>query len=165
MLEDDFRELASDERTGSDVGADDGGWENGGDVGVEAGLIDCGCEGVRCCFLCFFRGVSVPLASDILGEPERLRVLEAVFFPSGCLPKLLETALASFVEMPEGWGEDLGFPFSGSDGMGFFSSSFLRSSSFRRSVSVSSDSLCVTIRILHTFQSAGTYFFSVWIVW
>jgi hypothetical protein len=49
--------------------------------------------------------------------------------------------------------------------MGFFSSSFLRSSSFRRSVSVSSDSLCVTIRILHTFQSAGTYFFSVWIVW
>ena len=95
------------------------------------------------------RGVSVPLASERLGDPGRLSALGAAFFRSACLPAALARALMAFVDVPGGCCDDVVFPFSGSDGTGFFSSSFLRSSSFKRSVSVSSDSLYAIIRNSH----------------
>ena len=61
----------------------------------------------------------------------------------------LARALTAFTDVPEECCEDVVFPFSGSDGTGFFSSSLLRSSSFKRSVSVSSDSLYAIISKLY----------------
>ncbi len=70
----DLRWLRLAERPAS--GAEDGG-ALAGDMGRDGGLRvdDWGWEDVACCFLCFFREDSLPLASDRLGEPGRLRLL------------------------------------------------------------------------------------------
>lgn len=155
-----LRDFACANRIGSDVGTgddtDDASCGGRGDADLETGLTDCDCERGTWSFFCFLRGVSVPLASERLGEPGRLRVLGTAFFRSICLPVALVRALAAFVEVPEECGGNVVFAFSGSDGIGFFSSSFLRSSSFRRSVSVSSDSLYATVRkITYHYEKKG----------
>lgn len=92
-----------------------------------------------CCFLIFLRDDSAPLASERLGEPGRLSALDGTGFLSGpaCFPGRWGV-LVPFVEAPDD-GLD-GLAFSTSDSAVFLSFSFLRSSSFKRSVSVSSDS-------------------------
>ncbi len=120
--------------------------ETGGEPGREGAWRaedDWGWEEVRgCFFFCLLREDSLPLASELRGDPARF------------LRLLLEAerlrASACFEGRPEGVlvpeaPEDLDFFFSLS-GVALFSvflrsSSFLASSSFRRSVSVSSDSL------------------------
>ena len=140
-----LRELARLGRVGSDaaVGADDGGMPREGDVGREGVFKGCGLDEGGWCFLCFLREDSVPLASERLGEPGRLRLEDEDAFLSGsrCLLGRFEGVLVPLDDAPEPEGFDVAFPFSGSEGLGFFSSSFLRSASFSRSVSVSSDSL------------------------
>ena len=103
----------------------------------------CELEEGRWFFLCFFRDDSVPLASERLGEPGRFRLEdeEAFLRGAGCLLGRFEGVLVPLDEAPEPEGFEVDFPFSRSEGLGFFSSSFLRSASLRRSVSVSSDSL------------------------
>lgn len=91
------------------------------------------------CFLIFLREDSAPLASDKLGEPGRLSALDDAVFLRG--PGFLPArwgVLVPLVEAPDDCLE--GLAFSTSDSPGFLSFSFLRSSSFSRSVSVSSDS-------------------------
>ena len=88
---------------------------------------------------CFFRDDSLPLASEILGEPGRLRDLELVE-GGGCLLKRPDGVFVPRVEASEGALDFLAF--SWSDALAFLSASFLRSSSFSISVAVSSDSLC-----------------------
>lgn len=95
-----------------------------------------------CFFFCFLREDSLPLASEFRGDPARfLRLFVEVEFlwGSACFEGRPEGVLVP--EAPE----DLFFFFSLS-GVFLFSaflrsSSFFASSSFRRSVSVSSDSL------------------------
>ena len=118
----------------------------GGDPGREGAWRvedDCGWAVVRgCFFFCFLRVDSLPLASEFRGDPARfLRLLVEVdcLRGSACLEGRPEGVLVP--EAPE----DLDFFFSLS-GVFLFSvflrsSSFLASSSLRRSVSVSSDSL------------------------
>ena len=121
-------------------GAEDEG--TSGESGREGGwrlLLACAWgwdEEVRgCFFLCFLRVDSLPLASELRGEPGRLRLLEEVecLRGSACLEGRLEGVL-----VPE---ESFGLCFSCLSGVVLVSSAFLRSSSFRRSVSVESDSL------------------------
>ncbi len=95
-----------------------------------------------CFFFCFLRLDSLPLASELRGDPARfLRLLLVVdcFMGSACLEGRPEGVLVP--EAPE----DLDFflSLSGVFLLSAFlrSSSFLSSSSFKRSVSVSSDSL------------------------
>ena len=96
-----------------------------------------------CFFLCFLWDDSLPLASERLGEPGRLREeADTVRLRgSGCFPGRDEGVLVPLVEAPDGgWGFDL------SAAVAFFSSaSFLSCSSLRRSVSVSEDSLCIIL--------------------
>ena len=125
-------------------GAEDGG---GGvaDIGRDgcSRVVGWDCDWVdsACCFLCFLRVDSLPLASERLGEPGRLRLLVEGFLEES--DGLLGLGIGVLV--PEEILDALDF--SRSDPV-FFSSSFLRSSSFFRSssfkspVSVSSDSLC-----------------------
>jgi hypothetical protein len=76
-------------------------------------------------FLAFFREVSVPLASEALGEPSLFRDPAAFFKASVCLGRP-EGVLVPLVEV--------------ADSFWFFSSSaFFRSSSLARSVSLSSE--------------------------
>lgn len=125
-------------------GAEDGG-ALAGDMGRDGGLRvnDWDWEDVPCCFLCFFREDSSPLASDRLGEPGRLRLLVDGFLER--FDGLLDLWIG--VVLPEEFFAALDF--SRSDAVFFSSSSFFRSSSFlrssslRSSVSVSSDSLCI----------------------
>ena len=105
----------------------------GGEVGLEEACSD---WGTLCCFFTFLRADSVPLASERLGEPGRFSLLALVFLDaSGALPGRCEGVLLPFVDAPDGGFEAPALSISD-----FFSSSFLRSSSFRRSVSESSDS-------------------------
>lgn len=85
----------------------------------------------------------MPLASERLGEPGRLRFEDDDAFLRGsrCLLGRFEGVLVPLDDAPDPVGFDVDFPFSRSEGLGFFSSSFLRSASFSRSVSVSSDSV------------------------
>lgn len=89
-------------------------------------------------FLTFLREDSLPLASERLGEPGRLREEEDEVRLRGpeCLFSRLEGVLVPFEEEPEG-------DFSlGLSPVFFSSASFFSCSSLRRSVSVSDDSLC-----------------------
>ena len=111
----------------------------GGPFGVEVPVLGWRVEG--CLFLCFLRDDSLPLASERLGEPGRLREDEdeCCVWSLGLegRPEGVEVPL---VEVPEdGCG---GLSLSFSEVAFFSSSSFLRSSSFKRSSSESSDSLC-----------------------
>ena len=87
-----------------------------------------------CFFFNFLREDSLPLASELSGEPGRLRLLEDAecFRGSECFEGRWEGVFVP----PEFL--TLSLSFSGDD---LLSSAFLRSSSFRRSVSVDSDSL------------------------
>jgi len=125
----------AEEVRGTDAG--DLGREPGG-TGVD---VPVGWEEEACFFLCFLREDSVPLASERLGEPGRLRELEDDFLRgSECLGRP-EGVFVPLEEAPDGTSSpSLLFDLSLSDET-FFSSSFFRSSSFSRSVSVSSDSL------------------------
>ena len=127
-------------------GAEEVGGPGAGDRGREPGAmgvdVPVGWEEERpCFFLCFLREDSVPLASERFGEPGRLRVLEVDFLSgSECFGRP-EGVVVPLEDAPDGTSPlsllcDLSF----SDGP-FFSSSLFRSSSLRRSVSVSSDSL------------------------
>lgn len=93
-----------------------------------------------CFFFCFLRVDSLPLASDWRGEPGRLRLVvdKEVLRASPCFEGRWEGVLLPFEEVPE---EGLGFALSFS-GFNLLSSAFLRSSSLRRSASVSSELLC-----------------------
>jgi len=124
-------------------GAEDGG-ARGGEPGREGGwrvLFDWawGCENeVRgFFFFCFLRDDSLPLASELRGEPGRLRLLMDEEFLSG-LSFSLEGVLVPLVEASDAFFGLDNFSFSGVD---LASSAFFRSSSLRRSVSVSPDSL------------------------
>jgi len=122
-------------------GAGERGREAGGTgVDVPVGWEE---EGGPCFFLCFLRADSVPLASERLGEPGRLRELVVDFLSGSLCLGRPDGVLVPLVEAPDGrspvslrWGRS----FSAAP---FFSSSFFRSSTFKRSVSVSSDSLWV----------------------
>jgi hypothetical protein len=95
-----------------------------GDMGREPGWVE-DCEG-ECLFLPFLRDVSVPLASDTLGDPRRFRDAPAAAFfgRSPCLGR------------PDG----VVFPFEdAADSFLFFSSSVFRSSSLGFSGSDSSE--------------------------
>jgi len=124
-------------------GAEDGG-ARGGEPGREGGCRVLfawawGCDDdVRgCFFFCFLREDSLPLASELRGDPGRLRLFMDEEILSG-LSCFLEGVLVPFVEASDTtFGLDA-FSFSGVD---LSSSAFLRSSSLSRSVSVSSDSL------------------------
>lgn len=138
------------ERWGRDEEAFSGADESGGagERGREPGAVGVdvpvGWEEERpCFFLCFLREDSVPLASERLGEPGRLRELVVDFLRGSLCLGRPEGVLVPLVEAPDGRS-----PLSLRSGRSFsvaafFSSSFFRSSSFRRSVSVSSDSLWV----------------------
>lgn len=122
---------------------DDGG--RAGDMGPDGTGVDVpdGWEDEPCFFLCFLREDSVPLASERLGEPGRFRALVDAFLRGSGAFNLLDGVLVPFVEAPEIiLLASFDFRLSLSEAA-FLSSSFLRSSSFRRSVSVSSDSLCL----------------------
>ena len=116
-----------------------------GERGLEGGPleVDMPVVGLErlCFFLCFLRDDSLPLASERLGEPGRLRDEEDTvrLRGSGCLPGRAEGVFVPLVEEPDGgWGFDL------SVAAAFVSSaSFLSCSSLRRSVSESEDSLYV----------------------
>lgn len=95
----------------------------------------------------------MPLASERLGEPGRLRALEeGLRRRLGFLVGLREGVFVPLEEESEEGFDGLGF--SRSEEVVFFPSSvftsFFRSSSFNRSVSVSSDSLyhIVSIRLV-----------------
>ena len=94
-------------------------------------------------FLSFFLEDSLPLASERLGEPGRFSEVEEMerWDRSGCLLGRPEGVLVPREEAPDG-----GLALSFGEGTSFFSSaSFLICSSFRRSASVSDDSLCITV--------------------
>lgn len=110
-----------------------------GDIGLEGGCIGCEEENPLC-FLCFFRVDSLPLASEMLGEPGRLSEEGGLALGRGCLVGRPEGVLVPREEAPEEILEVL--VFSRSDALGFLASAFLRSSALASSVSVSSDSLC-----------------------
>lgn len=127
-------------------GADDGG-RGSGDIGLDTGFKEDGWEddddGWRCCCFRFLRDDSLPLASDMLGEPGRLRLFdEAVLLRDvECLLGRPEGVFAP----EDGLEAFAALAFSRSDDVPLRSSSFFRSSSFRRSVPVSSDSLCQVV--------------------
>jgi len=92
--------------------------------------MDCG---EMCLFLGLLRDVSVPLASEIPGEPKRFFVeRDATFLRGSVYFVRPEGVFVPLVEVPEFLSDSL--PFS----LRFRSSSALRCSSLRRSVSVSS---------------------------
>ncbi len=135
-----------------DSGAEEEG--GAGDIGREAGAgveVPVGWEeaGLWWDFLGFLRADSVPLASDILGDPGRLSDEFVVFLDASFGLGRWEGVFVPFVDAPEeGLSASLplalvSFSFSFS-AAAFFSSSFFRSSSFSlsASASVSSDSLC-----------------------
>lgn len=101
--------------------------ERGRDVGWGVG-----CE-EACLFLAFLRDVSVPLASEALGEPRRLR--DAAFFSGSVCFGRPEGVLLPFEE-----AESFCWFFS--------SSAFFLSSSFWRSVSLSSELCFVIVRLV-----------------
>ena len=105
-----------------------------------------GWEGESCLFLCFLRVDSVPLISERLGEPGRLRALAEDDNPflvrSVCLLARPDGVFVPFEDAPDWDDEGFVLTFSLSDAV-FFSSSFLTSSALRRSVSESSSSLCI----------------------
>ena len=110
----------------------------GGPLGVEVPVPGWRVEG--CLFLCFLRADSLPLASERLGEPGRLREAEEDrWLGSFCFEGRPEGVEVPLVEVPEGGWGSLSLSFS--EAVFFSSSSFLRCSSFRRSSSESSDSL------------------------
>ena len=91
----------------------------------------------------------MPLASELRGEPGRLRVLmdAEAFSGRSCF---LEGVLARLVELSDAFF--FLAVFSLSEG-GLTSSALIRSSSLRRSVSVSSDSLYNTVSMFNTQAS------------
>ena len=93
-----------------------------------------------CFFFCFLRVDSLPLVSEARGDPGRLRLVEEEdgLRVSLCLEGRWDGVLLPFEEVPE-WFLVLVLSFSGLTLL--FSSAFLRSTSFRRSASVSSDSV------------------------
>lgn len=119
-------------------GADEDGSAKLGDIGLEGGCT--GCEDERpLCFLCFLRDDSLPLASEMLGEPGRLSEESGLGLGRGCLAGRPEGVFVPREEAPEDILE--GLVFSRSEVLAFLASSFLRSSALASSVSVSSDSL------------------------
>lgn len=99
-----------------------------GDIGREPGWVE-DSDG-ECLFLPFLRDVSVPLASDRLGDPRRFRdTFIAVFFDGSVCFKRPDGVVLPFEEAAESFL--------------FFSSSTFRSSSLALSSSVSSE-LCMT---------------------
>ena len=92
-------------------------------------------------FLCFLREDSLPLASEMLGEPGRVREEGLVEADGrGCLEVRFEGVLVPREEAPDEAFEALGF--SRSEAVVALASSLRRSSALASSVSVSSDSLC-----------------------
>ncbi len=89
------------------------------------------------CCLDLFLAESVPLASDRLGEPGRLRLVAAVFRGSECLFRP-DGVFEPFVDAPDG---SLLLSLSLCGDLFAFSSVFFRSSSFLFSSSVSSEEL------------------------
>lgn len=93
-------------------------------------------------FFCFLREDSLPLASERLGEPGRLRAWDDDSLSGSLVLGRFEGVLLPLVEVPEAVfsvvSPALPLPFSAAA----FSSSRLRSSSFCFSASESSDSLC-----------------------
>ena len=81
-----------------------------------------------CSFLTLFLVDSLPLASERLGEPDRLSDEPADVWLGPCFSARPDGVFVPCEEVPDGT------PLT----VAFFSSSFLRSSSFRRSVSESS---------------------------
>lgn len=78
-----LREVFNAGRVEPCSGAEDGGCCTG-DVGREGGLTDWGWEEAEgCCFLTFLRDDSAPLASERLGEPDRLSALDGAGFLRG----------------------------------------------------------------------------------
>ena len=90
---------------------------------------------------------SLPLASELSGEPGRLRLLEDAecFKGSECFDGRWEGVFVPLEEEPECLA--LSLSLSADD---LLSSAFLRSSSFKRSVSVDSDSLYASLVIAKT---------------
>ena len=138
----------ADLRGSVDCGAEDEGGR-GGEVGREGGcrvLLVCTCactnEFRLCFFFIFLRVDSLPLASELRGEPGRLSLEDGEGLRGSlCLEALCEGVLFPFEDVPED-----GFAFEGLSCLSFsglvlLSSAFFRSSSLRSSVSVSSDSL------------------------
>lgn len=108
-----------------------------GDMGREGGCAGWD-EETPLVFLCFLRVDSLPLASERLGEPGRFNEEEGFVEGRGCLEGRPEGVLVPREEAPEGFLE--GLDFSRSEAA--LDSSLRLSSSLRRSVSESSDSLC-----------------------
>ena len=100
-----------------------------------------------CFFFNFLRVDSLPLASELSGEPGRLRLLEDAecFRGSECFDGRWEGVFVPLEEEPEFLALSLSF-----SGDNLLSSAFLRSSSFKRSVSVDSDSLYARLVIAKT---------------
>jgi len=124
--------------------------DEGGSVGElerEGGLsvllvCTCGCDDDvgECFFFGFLRDDSLPLASELSGEPDRLRFVDddegfsrSPFFEGRC-----DDVLVPFEGLPE---VAFNFELRSFSGVALLSSAFLRSSSFSNSVSVLSDSL------------------------
>lgn len=111
-----------------------------GEIGRDVGC-GVGCE-EACLFLAFLRDVSVPLASEPLGDPRRLR--EVADFFSGSV----------YFGRPEG----VLLPFDEPESFCWFfsSSAFFFSSSFWRSVSLSSELwISLVNELLVTFQAGN----------
>lgn len=136
-------------------------WPEGpGDMGRDSGWAS------ACLLLGFLREVSVPLASERLGEPARFRAARDVAFllsGSVCLGRP-EGVFVPFVDAPEFLSDSL--PFS------FFtcSSSSFSCSSFRRSVSESSELYVWRLSIRYALPNKTctgrykyTYLIRIWI--
>lgn len=104
------------------TGAEDGA---PGERGREPGC-DVGCWVDECLFFVILREVSVPLASEALGDPNRFRGCEAMPFFKGFV----------YLGRPEGVLAPLD---DAADSFLFLSSSAFRSSSLARSSSLSSE--------------------------
>lgn len=84
-------------------------------------------------FLGFFREVSVPLASERLGDPMRLRLMPPAFFNASVCLGRPDGVFVPFVDAPDSFS--LSFAAA-------FSSSVFLSSSLTFSASLSSSELC-----------------------
>jgi len=116
---------------------------DGGPLGVDMPVLSL--EDSPCFFLGFLREDSLPLASERFGEPGRLRELEDAvrLRGSGSLLGRFEGVLVPFEEEPE-----LVLSLDLSAAL-FSSASFLSCSSFRRSASVSDESLYVSMSVCY----------------
>lgn len=88
--------------------AESGGGKTAGDLGREGGPLGVDTpvwrlDGLACFFLCFLREDSLPLASEILGEPGRFRELEEtdLWLESRGLLGRFEGVFVPLVELPE----------------------------------------------------------------